>query len=174
MLERPRLLGYSRETGSACVPAGTPILPFQHRVYPSWSFTSQSYGHLSERVHAFLLAASVLTLPTLLSIFTYKHFPDFFFALHVTGVYSLSLLLLSIFLFQLWLLFPSTWSLSRTFLPTSHGNDMSDPAPLCELVLLISPWECTGVKFVGRLEFADAVTPGRIESQRNYSTWYKP
>lgn len=153
---RPWPLGYSRETGSVCFSAGTLLLPFQCRKSPSWSFTSQSCGHLSERVRAFLLAASVLTLPTRLSIFTYKHFPDFFFALHVAGIYSLSLLLLSIFLFQLWLLSPPTSSLSRTFFPPSHGNAVSDPAPLYKLVLLISPWECPGVEFVGRSEFADA------------------
>lgn len=119
------------------------------------------------------LAASVLTLPTPLSIFAYKHFPDFFLALHMAGTYSLSPLILRIFLFQLGLLSPSISSLPRTFFSTSHGNGASDPAPFCELVLLISPWECREVKLVGRSEFADIFTP-RKESQRYYGTWYKP
>lgn len=80
--------------------------------------------------------------------------PDFFLALNGAGIYSLSLLLLSILLFLLCLL-----SLSWTFSPTSHDNNS-------DVWSWLTPWTCatgqstrdTGVKFVERTGFDGSVT----------------
>lgn len=93
---------------------------------------------MAERVRA-SLAAAVLALPTPLSIFTYEHFPDFFLALHVAAIYSLSLVLLSIFSSVGSTLFLGHFSshLMTIFL-------ISDPDSLHELVLQVSPLEAQG------------------------------
>lgn len=84
-------MGYSRGKGSAFFSENSLLrlsfFPFSAGNIHLEAFTNQSYGNLSERVHPFLLAASVLTLPTPLSIFTYKHFPDFFWLAFIACVY---------------------------------------------------------------------------------------